>query len=155
MSDHSVSPPGRTEVSGMSDKVEDMPGRGAAENEGGYIDPSEGARGRNAAPILDKDQMAAFVAMMGAKRAAEAMRKFALYVEDRLTGLATATPAELAAIAHGMIMMASQSGFAELAKVCAEVQREARQGAGLNRAPELRAAAERALAALRTCSPSL
>jgi len=155
MRDHSVPPRGWTEASGGSDKDEAMPGPLSAKDEAEYVDPSESAAGRGVAPILDKDQMAAFVAMMGANWVAEALGKFALHIEDRRARLSTATPAELAAIAHGMIMMASQCGFVELTKVCVEVQLEVRQGAGLDRAPKLRGAAERALAALRSCSPSL
>ena len=50
-------------------------------------------------------------------------------------------------------MMAAQCGFTELLNVSEVAQREARQGSGLNRVAELRAAGERALAAMRSYTP--
>jgi hypothetical protein len=52
-----------------------------------------------------------------------------------------------------MIMMAAHCGFTELLNICELVQSEARQGFGINRISELRAAAERALAAMRSYTP--
>ena len=57
-----------------------------------------------------------------------------------MAALDAATPSDLVAIAHGMIMMAAQGGFTELLNVSEVVQREARQGLGLNLVDELRAA---------------
>lgn len=96
--------------------------------------------------------MSNFVAMMGADWVARNLPKFAIDVEARLAPLDAATPADLFAIVHGMISMAAGCGFTELLGVCELVQREARQGSGLSRIADLRAAGERALAAMRSYS---
>ena len=106
-----------------------------------------------AAPVFDEVQMSKFVALMGPDWVARNLAKFAIDVEGRLAALDAASPSDLAAIAHGMIMMPAQCGFTELLDIAELVQREARQGAGLNRIPELRAAGERALAVMRTYTP--
>jgi len=106
--------------------------------------------GAPTAPVLDEDKMSKFVALMGSEWVAKNLRKFAMDVERRLASLDTATASELGGIAHGMIMMAAQCGFTELLNVSEVVQREAREGAGLNRITELRDAGDRALVAMRS-----
>ena len=103
-----------------------------------------------AAPVFDESQMSKLVALMGPEWVAKNLRKFAIDVEGRMAALDATTPSALAGIAHGMIMMAAQCGFTELLNVSEAVQREARQGFGLNLIAELRAAGERALAAMRS-----
>jgi hypothetical protein len=102
-----------------------------------------------AAPVLDEDQMSK-LALMGPDWVAEGLRKFAIDVEGRMAALDAATPSDLPRITHGMIMMAAQCGFTELFNVSEDVQGEARQGGGLNRVAELRAADKRALAVMRS-----
>jgi hypothetical protein len=106
-----------------------------------------------AAPVLDETLMSKFVALMGPDWVAKGLRKFAIDVEGRLASLDAATPSDLAAITHGMITMTAHCGFTELYNLSVDVQREARQGAGLNRVAELRAAGERALAVMRSYTP--
>jgi hypothetical protein len=97
--------------------------------------------------------MLKLVALMGPEWVANNLRQFATDVENRLAVLDAATPADLAGISHGMIMLSAHCGFMELLNICELVQAEARQGFGLNRVSELRAAAERALAAMRSYTP--
>jgi hypothetical protein len=106
------------------------------------------------AHVLDNDKVSKFVALMGPDWVATNMRKFAIDVEARMASLDAATPSDLAQITHEMIMMAAHCGFTELLNILEDVQREARQGAGLNRITELRAAGERALAVMRSYAPS-
>jgi len=103
----------------------------------------------HAAPVLDNDKMSKLVALMGSEWVAKNLRKFAIDAERELASLDAATTSQLAGIAHGLAGMAGYCGFTELLNVSGVVQREARQGAGLNRVSELRAAGERALAAMR------
>jgi len=109
--------------------------------------------GVQASPIFDEAKMSQFVAMMGPEWVAKALRQFAIDVERGLASLDAATTPELAGITHGMVMMAAHGGFTELLNVSEVAQREARQGFGLNRVAELRAAGERALAAMRSYTP--
>lgn len=103
-----------------------------------------------AAPVLDEDKMSQFISLMGSDWVAKALVQFAIDVEGRMASLDAATPSKLAGISHAMIMMAGMCGFTELLDVSEVAQQEARQGAGLNRIAELRAAGERALAAMRS-----
>jgi hypothetical protein len=109
--------------------------------------------GAQAAPVFDEGQMSKLVALMGPGWVTKALRQFSADVELRLESLDAATPSELAGITHAMIMMAAQCGFTELFNVAEVVQREARQGFGLNHVAELRAACGRALAAMRSYTP--
>jgi len=106
-----------------------------------------------AAPVLDENKMFQFVSLMGPDWVAKALLEFAIEVEGRMASLDAATPSKLASSSHAMIMMAGMCGFTELLDVSEVAQREARQGAGLNRVAALRAAGERALAAMRSYVP--
>jgi hypothetical protein len=101
-------------------------------------------------PVLDDDEMARFVGLMGPEWVARNLRKFAIEVERGLASLDAASPSELAGIAHAMIMMAAHCGFIELLNAANLVQREARRGFGSDHVAELRAAGERALAVMRS-----
>ncbi len=106
-----------------------------------------------AAPVFDESQMRKLIALMNPDWVTKNLRKFSIDVEGHLAALDAATPSDLARIAHAMIMMAAHCGFTELLNICELVQSEARQGFGINRISELRAAAERALAAMRSYTP--
>jgi HPt (histidine-containing phosphotransfer) domain-containing protein len=97
----------------------------------------------------DERKIAELVALMGVEWVERRLDQFAAEIERRMASLASATPSELARSAHALMGMAGYFGFHELLDLCARVQRQAREGSGLDGIEELRAAGEKVFSAIR------
>ncbi len=99
--------------------------------------------------VLEPEKLEDLARYIGQERLTQMLERFVIELEKRLPVLGSFTVADLATETHMLRAMAGQFGFMELSNLCAEIEGEARQGAGLNRLPDLAAAGERALAAAK------
>ena len=100
--------------------------------------------------VLDDAMLEALARMIGADKLGKLLVDFAVDLDRRLHNLQRATTADLATETHSLKSLAGQLGFAQLSRLCGDIEQEARRGGGLHLVGELRSAAELALAAART-----
>lgn len=100
--------------------------------------------------MLEPEKLTDLARYIGQERLNRMLERFVIEVGQRLNTLASCTVIELANDMHKLKSMAGQFGFMELSTLCAEIEAEAQQGAGLNRLPDFAAAAERAVAAAKS-----
>ncbi|GJD93109.1 PAS domain S-box protein [Methylobacterium iners] len=115
----------------------------ATNDRGGEPDPARST------DVLDETMLAMLAGVLGEGRISGLLAAFQSEVERRLAQLEAPgiTAAELSREAHAMVSLAGQLGFAALARLCREIEEVSAHGAGLDRLPELRAAASQAIAA--------
>ena len=100
--------------------------------------------------VLDDTMLETLAHVIGPERLSKLLADFALDLDRRLAGLDQATTADLASATHALKSLAGQLGFAQLSRLCADIEQEARKGGGLHLVEELRSAAELAASAART-----
>ena len=99
------------------------------------------------ATVLHAAKLDDLVAVMGRDRVARLLGAFVQDLDARLLTLDGAGASGLRDQCHALVSTAGQFGFAELGRLCAEVEAAARSGGGLDRVSDLRAVAARAISA--------
>jgi CheY-like chemotaxis protein len=101
------------------------------------------------AAVLDDDTLNTLAEILGAHRVPALLSAFMEDLRGRIGELKDpgTTCQTLRANAHALVSLAGQLGFAELSALSADIEGEAETGAGLDRLPELSAAAARAIEA--------
>ena len=103
-------------------------------------------------PVLDERKLSELVGFIGRDRIAKMLGQFVVEIESRVATFAPSSPDELATLTHSLSSLSGQLGFLQLSLLCAEIEREAREGLGLDRLADLRQAADSAIVAARSCT---
>ena len=103
-------------------------------------------------PVLDERKLSELVGFIGRDRVAKMLGQFVVEIETRVASADPSSPDELATLTHSLSSLSGQLGFLQLSRLCAEIEREARQGLGLDRLTNLRLVADSAIVAARSCS---
>ncbi len=103
-------------------------------------------------PVLDERKLSELVGFIGRDRIAKMLGQFVFEIETRVASSDPAGPEELATLTHSLSSLSGQLGFLQLSTLCAEIEREARQGLGLDRLMDLRLVADSAIVAARSCT---
>ncbi len=103
-------------------------------------------------PVLDERKLSELAGFIGRDRTAKMLGQFVVEIERRLAAFAPSSTDELGTLTHSLSSLAGQLGFVQLSTLCAEIESEARQGFGLDRAADLRLVADSAVLAARLCT---
>ncbi len=103
-------------------------------------------------PVLDERKLSELVGFIGRDRIAKMLGQFVVEIETRVASSDPAGPNELATLTHSLSSLSGQLGFLQLSLLCSEIEREARQGLGLDRLTDLRLVADNAIVAARSCT---
>ena len=99
------------------------------------------------ADVLELRKLEDLAGLLGRARLTGMLVKFVEELPSRLALAGSGGPQTLSDQMHMLVSTSGELGFHELSALCAEIVREARQGAGLDRLADLRSAGERAIEA--------
>ena len=103
-------------------------------------------------PVLDERKLSELVGFIGRDRIAKMLGQFVVEIETRVGSAGSSNPNDLATLTHSLSSLSGQLGFLQLSRLCSEIEREARQGLGLDRLTNLRLVADSAIVAARSCT---